>query len=466
MNLRRKTPQRLNGVVLAALAVLLVAASFGSNGDHVQIPGAVLASGSDFTLSGTASNLAPGVSSTLVLTVDNPQTVPLTVTQVTVTVSPDPAGCSALTNLTVNNTAFTGNPPAVTVTGSPLPQSVPGKTGATDGTATISLPILVARNAGNGCQSITFPFTYSGKATFTAATTTTLTSSPNPSSFGQPATFTATVAASPSSTNPAVGNVTFYRCTNPANLAAGSPASACTSAVALGPPQAVNGSGQASLTISTLPVGSSAIYAVFTPTDATNYASSTSTTITQTVGFSQPCITTSVNGGYTVASGQSICIASPARVNGGVTVQANGSLYLNGVTVNGGLSASNAGALLVCGTTVNGGISISGSTGFVTLGDGGDDGAPSCAGNTVHGGVTVTTTTGSFEVAGNSITGTATFSSNTGTGPYWQDATPEIEGNQITGGLSCTSNNPAPSNGGQANSVSGQRSGQCSAGSF
>jgi hypothetical protein len=279
-------------------------------------------------------------------------------------------------------------------------------------------------------------------------------------------TFTATVSASPSSANPAVGGVTFYRCTNPANLPANSAASACTSAVALGPAQPVNASGQATLTTSTLPAGPSPIYAVFTATDATSYTTSSSTTITQTVVFSQPCTTTPVNGGLTVASGQSICITAPGRVNGGLTVQPNGALYLNGATVNGGLNANHANALLLCGSTVNGGVTVAGSTGFVMLGDGGDDGTPACAGNSVNGGVSVTGGNGSFEAAGNSINGGATFSTNTGTGPFSQDATPEVEGNTIKGGLSCASNAPAPSNGGQPNSVSGPRSGQCSAGSF
>ena len=459
-------PLRRRTAILATLTVALAALFLVSSGPSLPSPGTVLASGNDFGMSGTVSTLAPGVASTLAITIDNPQTAPLTVTQVTVSVSPDPSGCSALSNLKLNSASFAGSPPSVTVTGSPLPQTVPAKSGSTDGTATVSLPILVSRSSGNGCQNVTFPFLYSGRATFTAPTTTTLASSPNPSTWAQPVTFTATVLASPSSANPAVGGVTFYRCTNPASLPANSPASACTSAVALGPSQPVNASGQATLTTSTLPAGASPIYAVFTPTDATSYTTSSSKTITQNVVFSQPCITTSANGGFTVQSGQAICFSGTGKVNGGVTVQPNSSLYLNGATVNGGITANHANALLICGSTVNGGINAAGSTGFVMLGDGGDDGTPACAGNSVSGGVSVTGGSGSFEAGGNAISGGATFSSNTGTGPYSQDATPEIEGNTIKGGLSCASNSPAPSNGGQPNSVSGPRSGQCSLGTF
>lgn len=458
------TSRRVRTGLIAAGTLLLTAPAFISNPAH--FPGAVLAAGSDFSLSGSVSTLAPGVSGTLVLTVDNPQVVQMTVTQLTVTVTADPAGCSAVSNLTLDGSSFAGNPPAVTISGSPLPQLVGRKTGSTDGSATISLPIVAARTAGVACQTASFPFSYTASATYTAATSTTLTSSPNPSMFGQPASFTATVTASPSDANPAVGSVTFYRCTNPANLAAGSAASSCTSSVAIGPAQAVNNSDQASLTTSGLPPGSLPIFATFTPTDSTNYTSSSSTILTQAVGFSQPCVTSSVGGGYTVGSGQSLCLGSGAKVNGGVTVSNGGSLYLNGATVNGSLTASHGGALTLCGSTVGGGATISNASGFVMVGDAGDDGTPACAANTIKGGITISNGTGSFEVGGNSITGGATFTGNTGTGPFGQDATPEIEHNTVTGGLACSTNNPAPSNGGQPNSVSGTRSGQCVAGSF
>jgi hypothetical protein len=99
-------------------------------------------------------------------------------------------------------------------------------------------------------------------------------------------------------------------------------------------------------------------------------------------------------------------------------------------------------------------------------GDGGDDGQPACAGNTVKASVSLSGNTGGFEVGGNAITGSASFTGNTGTGPYWQDAVPEIEGNGIGGSLSCSANSPAPADGGQANKVSGPRSGQCAAAGF
>jgi hypothetical protein len=41
-----------------------------------------------------------------------------------------------------------------------------------------------------------------------------------------------------------------------------------------------------------------------------------------------------------------------------------------------------------------------------------------------------------------------------------------IEGNHITGALACSGNTPAPTDGGTGNTVTGARSGQCSASGF
>src|SRR5439155_7647186 len=48
-----------------------------------------------------------------------------------------------------------------------------------------------------------------------------------------------------------------------------------------------------------------------------------------------------------------------------------------------------------------------------------------------------------------------------GGGPFPEDASPELESNQITGNLACSANNPAPINDGHPNTVSGTRTGQC-----
>jgi hypothetical protein len=468
-----------------------------------------------------------------------------------------------LSNLTINGTAFSGG----SVTVNSLSQVVPAA-----GSATLSLPILVAKTAPNGCQSVTFPFNYTGSATYTAPTVITLVAAPNPSSFGQTVTFTATVAANVTPASAAatpVGTVTFYQCTNPASLPSGSPASACTARVALSPSEPVNGSGQAMYSTSALAIGSYVIFAVYSPTDPTsfvasssttvtqlvtqaststvlasapnpsffgqpvtmtaqvspssgptgtvrfyvcqtpacastfllgtgtlnavgkatfttsslppgadslravyagntNYAGSTSPVVTQTVSFTSACIVTTINGGLIVHSGQSICIKSPGGVNGGVTVQSGGALFLNGAFINGAIVSTGATGLRFCGSTINGNLSVLSSTGFVMIGDGGDDGPPGCAGNTINvGTVTLSNNTGGFEFGANHASGTVTLSGNTGTGPTVEDAAPEVEGNNISGGLNCaSSNNPAVSDGGQPNTVTGAKSGQCSGGGF
>ena len=129
--------------------------------------------------------------------------------------------------------------------------------------------------------------------------------------------------------------------------------------------------------------------------------------------------------------------------------------------MSGGISSNGAAAIRFCGSTISGNVTVSGTTGFVMIGDGDDDGTPACADNTITGTVTISNNTGGIELGGDTINGTLSVSGNTG------GDDPEIEGNHISGSLSCaTSNNPALDDGGQRNTVGGSRTGQCSAGSF
>jgi hypothetical protein len=283
-----------------------------------------------------------------------------------------------------------------------------------------------------------------------AETTTVLTTSPNPSLFGQPVTLTATVEPATGHAVPA-GAVSFYVGT----LAASS----------LLNTQVLNSSGTASFTTPALLAGGNIIYAVYT--GSTAFIGSASTRITQTVSFTSSCITSTINGALIIQSGQSICLSSPAKINGSVELQPGGALYTNGVTINGGLNANDAAALEVCGSTVNGALSSSGMTGPIVLGDGGGDGLPACPGNTIHGGISLTGNRAGFEIAHNTVTGSVSLSANTGALPFAENATSEITANTITGSLSCsTSNNPAVTDGGQKNSVAGSKSGQCAGSSF
>lgn len=130
------------------------------------------------------------------------------------------------------------------------------------------------------------------------ATSTVLTSSPNPSVYGQSVTLAATVSASSGATP--TGSVSFYL---------GTPAGPNT---LLG--TATLSSGKASLSTTTLPVGSGSLYAVYagTMTDA----GSTSATITQTVdkATTKTALSSSVNpsvSGKSVTFTATVTVQSP-----------------------------------------------------------------------------------------------------------------------------------------------------------
>ncbi len=273
-----------------------------------------------------------------------------------------------------------------------------------------------------------------------ASTSLVLSASPNPSHFGQAITLSAQTTPGSGPT----GTVSFYQDAPPN----GDLIDTAT----------LNASGLATLVTTALPPGTYSIYAVYS--GDTNYLTSQSNTLTLTVGYSSSCLSGTISGGYTVTSGQSICISG--KVSGGISVQSGGALFLNGANVSGAITSNGAAAIRICGSNISGNLTVSGTTGYVMIGDGGDDGTPACADNTITGTVTISGNSGGIEIAGDTINGTLSVSGNTG-GP--ED--PEIEGNHINGSLECaTSNNPALTDGGQRNTVSGSKTGQCSAGSF
>ncbi len=125
-------------------------------------------------------------------------------------------------------------------------------------------------------------------------------------------------------------------------------------------------------------------------------------------------------GGLVVSEG--ITCLDGAAVKGGVTVEAGASLVATASTIRGGLTASGAASLTVTGTEIKGGVKI-------------------------------TTTAGPVALTGNTITGATRISDNAG-GVV-------LSGNTISGSLQCSGNLPAPSDGGDANRVTGAAHGQC-----
>jgi len=161
--------------------------------------------------------------------------------------------------------------------------------------------------------------------------------------------------------------------------------------------------------------------------------------------------------GRLTASGTT-CVLN-TTVNGSIRVPAGASLVLINSTVHGGLRASRADAVTVCGSNIRGSLYVAHSTGPVLVGDAGDDSA-SCAGNTISGRVNLTGNTANTELGANH-TGSVAFNNNTGPTAPASEAGPEVEGNTITGHLTCGGNDPSIANDGIANSVTGAETGQC-----
>jgi len=266
------------------------------------------------------------------------------------------------------------------------------------------------------------------------ATTTTLSSSLNPAPFGQPVTFTATISA-PSGTP--TGSVTFS-----------------DGGTALG--TASLSGGTASFTTATLLGGSHSITAAYSGDSADQ--PSTSSPLVEVISFTTT-VSGTKSGGFTVTNGQSLVITG--TVNGPLTVQAGGSLFLQGATVTGPLRSTGAVAIAICGSSLNGPMRISGTTGFVRIGGGSDDPTASCAGSTITGSAVLDGNHGGIEIEGNTFGGPLTVDNSTGNGPTAEDTAPEIEANTIGGPLSCSGNTPAPTNDGHPNTVSGPEKGQC-----
>jgi hypothetical protein len=270
--------------IVAALASAATMAAYAAVG-HLRRPvpartsATLLTSGSGFGLSGSVGNLAPGLQATLTLTATNPGSTSITVTSVTISVTSVPPTCP-LANLTLNSQAFAGSPPAVTVSG--LATVVPA-----NGSAQLGLPILVARSAPNGCQVVTFPFSYQGTATSAATgagTSIWMYEIPNPSVLGTPVTLVGLVTGGAKPPRiPITGVVTFWLCTSPAQLPPGSPASECQSATMIGQPAEVGLAGQARTIATGLPAGSLTLYATFSPANPADFAASSSQTVIQLV---------------------------------------------------------------------------------------------------------------------------------------------------------------------------------------
>jgi hexosaminidase len=171
-------------------------------------------------------------------------------------------------------------------------------------------------------------------------------------------------------------------------------------------------------------------------------------------------VTGSVDGGLVVPTDQTYCLLG-AHIHGPTSVQPGGELTISNSTLDGGLTSYGATAVWVCGSTVNGSTLIANGGGTVMVGADGDDGSAQCAADTLHGGVAIVWNQAGVELGGDWITGPVAVDGNEGPAFRGTDVGAEVEGNHISGPLSCSSNFPAPTNDGLQNTVTGPEKGQC-----
>jgi hypothetical protein len=126
-----------------------------------------------------------------------------------------------------------------------------------------------------------------------------------------------------------------------------------------------------------------------------------------------------------VAKGSTVLLRD-ADVGGGVIVQPGGALDVENSGIAGAVIAQNPSAIRVCASAVNGALSVSRATGFVLIGDNGDDG---CAPNTIAGALIVRNNTHGLEVIGNRIRGAVIISGDSGNGAFPEDISPEVADN-------------------------------------
>ncbi len=217
--------------------------------------------------SGSSSKWATSTSSSLSQVINGaPTTTTLTATpnpnsygtaatlKATVACSASGCGTPAGTVAFTNNSVTISGCSAVTLSAGIANCSLSGLNGGTYSVAAVYTPSSTSYKTSTSSTV--------SQQVVAASTSTALTSSANPSTFGSSVTFTATVT--PASGSPAVGSVAFMN------------GSTTLGTVTL------NGSGVATYALSTLAIGSYSLSAVFTPTNANNFGTSTGT-LTQVV---------------------------------------------------------------------------------------------------------------------------------------------------------------------------------------
>lgn len=197
--------------------------------------------------------------------------------------------------------------------------------------------------------------------------------------------------------------------------------------------------------------------------------------------YQAPTCTTTITGknttALTVTSGLT-CLVN-ATQSGHITVAAGAGLSVTDSTVNGTVTATSPSEVIYCGSTEHGALTVTGSAGVVALGGTLSDNTP-CGPDTIASAITVTRAAAPVTIQALHQNGTLTIENNTAGvvlevshvngRVYVENNTASaptgiaLAGNTVSGSLTCTGNNPAPTDeGGNINTVSGTASGQCAA---
>jgi hypothetical protein len=86
-----------------------------------------------------------------------------------------------------------------------------------------------------------------------------------------------------------------------------------------------------------------------------------------------------VNGKLVVKTGQTIELASTAKINGPVTVEPGGALDVQGAKITGPVTAKQAARLQLCGASVTGPVRATNGSGRIVIGEG----IPGCAASVI-----------------------------------------------------------------------------------
>lgn len=207
------------------------------------------------------------------------------------------------------------------------------------------------------------------------------------------------------------------------------------------------------------------------------FEGTTTATFADRYTYEIPCTTTITGTNATpldVTSGLT-CLVN-ATQNGRVTVEPGAALSVTNSAVNGSVTATSPSSITYCGSTEAGGLTVTGATGAVFLGGTLLDGT-ACAADTIPSSINITGATAPVSVTGLSQNGTLTLDNDTagvtldgsqlnGRAHVENNTAPApaaitVSGNTVTGSLYCTGNNPAPTDNGSVNTVSGTATDQC-----